>query len=117
MERRRGIALLAACAICLGAAAAAEEGESEMQRKTRELGLSIGNTHVCTEGEERERLKTDWQMIYDVILKDVGSDLAFVFATASGYGASLPRDALDCAALRESWRRTREDFGLVPEDG
>lgn len=110
------IALGAACAALLCGAAVAQEDESEMQRKTRELGLSIGNTYVCVRGEDREALQADWQAMFDLILKDVGSDLAFVFATASGYGASLPLGDLDCAALRESWMRARKEFGFVGED-
>jgi hypothetical protein len=51
-----------------------------------------------------------------MILMDAGSNLAFVFATSSGYGASLPLDRLDCDALAESWAATRADFGLAGED-
>ncbi len=105
------VALLAA----LPMVAAAQEDRQEMNDQTRELGLSIGNVFVCLEGDERAALQQDWQMMFDMILKDVGSDLAFVFATSSGFGASLPREELDCAALEESLARTRDDFGLTPE--
>ena len=112
---KRAWALAALPASALPIPAAAQEGREEMQDKTRELGLSVGNVFVCLEGSERAAFQQDWQMMFDMILKDVGSDLAFVFATTSGYGASLPRGELDCAALEESLARTRDAFGPTPE--
>jgi hypothetical protein len=103
-------------AICLSLPASAQEAHDEMQRKTRELGLSVGNAYVCMAEGERAGFETDWKLIYDMILMDAGSNLAFVFATSSGYGASLPLDRLDCDALAESWAATRADFGLAGED-
>lgn len=107
-------AALAALSLALPAAATA--AEDEMQRKTRELGLSVGNAHVCLEEGERPAFESDWKLIYHMILMDAGSSLAFVFATASGYGASLPKADLDCAALAEGWETTRADFGLAERE-
>lgn len=106
----------ALAAACLALPAAAQEEADEMQRKTRALGLSVGNAHVCLDSEARAAFEADWKLIYDMILMDAGSNLAFVFATSSGYGASLPMDRLDCDALAESWAATRADFGLDGED-
>jgi len=105
----------ALAAVCLALPAAAQEAEDEMQRKTRELGLSVGNAYVCVGESERAAFETDWKMMYDMIVMDAGSSLAFVFATSSGYGASLPKEDLDCAALAEGWEQTRADFGLAGE--
>jgi hypothetical protein len=103
----------ALAALCLALPATAQETEDEMQRKTRELGLSVGNAYVCIDEGERAAFETDWKMMYDMIVMDAGSDLAFVFATSSGYGASLPKAELDCTALAEGWEQTRADFGLA----
>lgn len=105
----------ALAAICLCLPAEAQEASDDMQRKTRELGLSVGNAYACTGEEARAAFETDWKMMYDMILMDAGSNLAFVFATSSGYGASLAKDRLDCAALAESWATIRADFGLAGE--
>jgi len=111
--RRFGAAV---AAICLSLPAGAQQASDEMQRKTRELGLSVGNAYVCTGKEARPAFEADWKLMFDMILMDAGSNLAFVFATASGYGASLAKDNLDCTKLAESWATIRSDFGLAVED-
>ena len=109
--------IAALAAAMLAHTAVAQDVADEMQRKTRELGLSVGNAYVCQREAERAAFRADWKLIHDMILMDAGSNLAFVFATSSGYGASLPRAELDCEALAESWAATRADFGLAGEDG
>ncbi len=107
--------LVAAFAAFVLALPAAAQDAQEMQQKTRELGLSVGNAYVCQPEDARAAFESEWMLMYDMILMDAGSRLAFVFATASGYGASLPKEELDCAALAESWAATRGDFGLAGE--
>ncbi len=99
--------------VATDAAEAAETAETEMRDKTRSLGYSIGNTYACTEDAAKDAFEAEAHVIFDMILKDVGSDLAFVYATAAGYGASLAREDLDCARLFENWGQVREEFGLA----
>lgn len=90
MRRTVSVALLASA---LPMATVARDGRAEMTQRTRQRGLSVGNVHVCLGGAAREALRQDRQIMFDMILKDVDSGLAFVFATSSGYGASPPRGA------------------------
>ncbi|MEL6767186.1 MAG: hypothetical protein AAFP17_08400 [Pseudomonadota bacterium] len=86
---------------------------AEMTEKTQALGLSVGNTYACAADDEaRAVIEEEAHLIFDLILKDVGSALAWSFATGAGYGASLPTAEMDCAALAESWQEIRADFGI-----
>jgi hypothetical protein len=59
-------------------------------------------------GSDREQS----HYLFNLILQDMGSDLAFVYASGIGYGASLSKDKLDCPALLEQWEEIREDYEL-----
>ncbi|MEL6575999.1 MAG: hypothetical protein AAFU72_07635 [Pseudomonadota bacterium] len=85
----------------------------EMTEKTQALGLSVGNTYACaTDDAARALIEEEAHLIFDLILKDVGSALAWSFATGAGYGASVEQAEMDCDALAESWQEIRADFGI-----
>ncbi|MEL6264877.1 MAG: hypothetical protein AAFR52_04380 [Pseudomonadota bacterium] len=87
-----------------------------MRASTQSLGLSIGHHYACVgDAEAREILRIETLYMFDMILKDVGSDIAFTFATSAGYGASLPVEKLDCPALADAYAAVLADFGMTGE--
>jgi hypothetical protein len=111
------VARVLAAAALAGAAAAAAQAQTadkaEMAGKVREIGLAIGNAYVCTPEEERGLFKEESHHLFDLIVQDVGSDMAFLYATSLGYGGAAPAEALDCPKLLEQWQGMREDYGLA----
>ncbi|MEM9762605.1 MAG: hypothetical protein AAF968_08870, partial [Pseudomonadota bacterium] len=59
-----------------------------------------------------DQVEDEMRLFLDLILKDVGSALAWSFATGAGYGASVEEAEMDCGALAESWQEIRADFGI-----
>ncbi|MEO0823371.1 MAG: hypothetical protein AAF074_23510 [Pseudomonadota bacterium] len=111
-----GLAATAAAAQDTGATAPPDaDPDAALRDQTRSLGLSVGNHYACVEGPARDALQEDTLVIFDLILKDVGSDLAFIYAASAGYGASLPAGELDCEKLAESWSKIKTHFGLAEE--
>src|SRR6056297_849698 len=109
---------LAVAALCLALPAAAQDAEdaaAEMETKTRDVGIAVGKAYGCLADDDtrRERLKLGSKAIYTMILQDLGSDLAYAFATSAGYGAGLPRDDADCEALAERWEAIKETFDIT----
>ena len=90
--------------------------DKAMQQKVRSIGLAIGNTYVCTEQDKRQTFKKNSLELFDLIIKDVGSDRAFIYATSIGYGASVSKDKLDCPSLLKRWEEMREDFELKGDE-
>ncbi|MEO0821637.1 MAG: hypothetical protein AAF074_14575 [Pseudomonadota bacterium] len=98
-----------------GVASASPFQTEEMREKTRSLGFTVGNQFACAEAAARETIEEEAHIIFDFMLKDVGSNIAWVFATAAGYGASVQKTEIDCAETAKNWAEIRADFGI--EDG
>jgi hypothetical protein len=107
---------LGLCVVTAGVASAKggdiDADDKAMVQKVRSIGLAIGNAYVCTQQDKRQAFKKDTLELFDLIIKDVGSDRAFVYATSIGYGASVSKDNLDCPSLLKRWDEMREDFEL-----
>ena len=97
-------------------AATRDADEVAMERKVRRLGLSIGEAFACTGEKEREVFKEEAHHLFDLIIQDVGSDLAYTYATALGVGSKQPKDELDCPARLKNWNEIREDYELKGEE-
>ena len=93
-------------------ATARDAEDVAMERKVRHLGISIGEAFACTGEKEREVFKEEAHHLFDLIVQDVGSDLAYTYATALGVGSKTPKDGLDCPALLKKWEEIREDYEL-----
>ena len=93
-----------------------DAGSVARERKVRALAVSIGNAYSCTAKSSQELFKQESHHLFDLIVQDVGSDLAFVYATGIGYGSALPKDKLDCPALLKQWEEIREDYELKGDD-
>lgn len=91
--------------------------EKAMERKVRDVAIAIGNAYVCIEKEGQQAFKKESHLLFNFILQDVGSDLAFVYATGIGYGSSLPKEKLDCPLLLKQWGEFREDYELTGGEG
>jgi len=93
-------------------ATAPDAEDLAMERKVRNLALVIGNAYACTGKEGRARFKEESHHLFDLILQDVGSDLAFTYATSIGIGSTAPKEKLDCPMLLKKWEEIREDYEL-----
>lgn len=91
------------------------DDDAAMKAKTRALGVSVGQTYACADEAGRAELEAEAHLLFDFIMKDVGSDLAWVFATSAGFGAAAEAATLDCPKLAQGWAKTRDDFGLAEE--
>jgi len=99
----------------VAASTVATAGDAEnvaMERKVRRLGLSIGEAFACTGEKEREVFEEEAHHLFDLIVQDVGSDLAYTYATALGVGSKQAKDGLDCPARLKNWEEIREDYEL-----
>jgi hypothetical protein len=83
-----------------------------MERKVRRLALRIGEAYVCTEEKGREEFQEEAHFLFDLILQDVGSDLAYTYATGIGIGSTKSKKKLDCPAVLKIWKEIREDYEL-----
>jgi hypothetical protein len=83
-----------------------------MERKVRRLALRIGHAYACADEKDRDEFKDEAHLLFDLIVQDVGSDLAYAYATAIGIGSAHPKEKLDCPALLKTWEEIREDYEL-----
>jgi hypothetical protein len=99
--------------IAVGASALASEAAGDqMEAKIRKTAIGVGNAWACTDKDKREMFREEAHQLFDLILQDVGTDLAFVYAASLGYGSAQPKENLDCSALLEQWEGIREDYKL-----
>jgi hypothetical protein len=99
-----------------GVATAVDADSIEMERKVRALGDRIGHAYVCTEEKAREQFEEEAAHLFDLIIQDVGSDLAYVYAIGIGAGAQRSKKKLDCPKLLKDWGEIREDYELKGDD-
>lgn len=118
MISRRALAMVAAglWAASASGSFAQDRAASEAQRidEIRAMALAIGNTYACLDDTEAQAAFRDHaHTLFDLMLKDVGSDKAFLFAVSMGYGSAVPEDQLDCAKLLAQWDDMKSAFALV----
>jgi hypothetical protein len=104
------------CAAAASGAVAQDRAASEARRidEIRAMALAIGNTYACIDDSEQQAAFRDHaHTLFDLMLKDVGSDKAFLFAVSMGYGSAVPQDQLDCANLLAQWDDMKSAFALV----
>ena len=105
--------------VVVAASAVATAGDAEevaMERKVRRLGMRIGEAFACTGEKELDVFKQEAHHLFDLIVQDVGSDLAYTYATALGVGSKQPKDGIDCPARLKDWEEIREDYELKGEE-
>jgi hypothetical protein len=87
-----------------------------MEAKVRGLALRIGQAYACTDKKGRGEFQEEAHFLFDLILQDVGSDLAYTYATAVGIGSTRSKKSLDCPALLKTWDGIREDYELKGDE-
>ena len=87
-----------------------------MERKVRSLALRIGAAYACTDEKGREEFQDEAHLLFDLILQDVGSDLAYAYATGIGIGSTKSKKKLDCPAVLKTWKEIREDYELEGDE-
>ena len=111
------VAVLTVAVVAASVDATAGDAEDvAMERKVRRLGLNIGEAFACTSEKQREVFKVEAHHLFDLIIQDVGSDLAFTYATALGVGSKTPKQDIDCPARVKSWEEIREDYELKGDE-
>ncbi len=113
------IILIGALALWVAAAGVATARDAEdvaMERKVRHLSLDIGKAYACTDEKGRQSFKEEAHHLFDLIIQDVGSDLAFVYASHIGIGSTQPKEKLDCPVLLKRWEEIREDYELKGDE-
>ncbi len=107
---------LATLGLCLALPAGAQDDDAaaELEAKTRNVGLTVGKAYGCLAEDDarRERLRLGSKAIFNMIAHDLGTDLAYAFATSAGYGAGQPRDAADCQKIAERWEAIKANFDI-----
>ena len=97
--------------------ATAQDAEDvAMEAKVRGLALRIGQAYACTDEKARGEFQEEAHFLFDLILQDVGSDLAYTYATAVGIGSTRSTKSLDCPALLKTWEGIREDYELKGDE-
>ncbi len=118
MIRTISIAALGLWVAAAGVAPAQQDADDEaMERRVRHISVAIGNAYACTEKEGQKAFKEEAHHLFDLILQDRGSDLAFLYASGIGYGSSQSKDKLDCPMLLKQWEEFREDYELKGDEG
>ena len=64
------------------------------------------------ETQKTWRWKEEAHHLFDLIVQDVGSDLAYTYATALGIASTRPKEELDCPERLRDWGQIREDYEL-----
>ncbi|SFJ08091.1 hypothetical protein [Albimonas pacifica] len=114
---KRAIAMMTGALLALPAAAQAQsDAQDDMAAKVRSLALAIGNAYACTPEDGRTTFKEEAHHLFDLIVQDVGSDLAFLYATGVGYGSAVEASEIDCPAMLEQWEGIRTDYDLKAEE-
>jgi len=103
---------LGVCVAATGVATAEDTDQVALERKVRAMSIGIGNAFACTGKEGQKQFKEESHHLFDLIVQDVGSDIAFVYATGIGYGSSVPKEEIDCPKLLKQWEEIREDYEL-----
>ena len=106
------VGLLGLWVAAAGVAMARDAEEVAMERRVRHLGLDIGRAYACTDEKGSQRFKEETHLLFDLMVQDVGSDLAFLYATSIGIGSTEPKEKLDCPTLLKRWEEVREDYEL-----
>jgi hypothetical protein len=86
--------VLVALCLGLGVSTSASAYDTDMIKKGRELGLSVGNAYVCADADAKAALKADSEAVYAQILHDLGPSYAYVYAVSVGFGAAEGQPAL-----------------------
>jgi len=95
-----------------GVAVAESAEDPAMERRVKRLGNTIGEAYVCTEEKKREKFEEEAHLLFDLIVQDVGSDLAYLYAVGVGSGSTLPKKRIDCPKRLKQWKEIREDYEL-----
>ena len=95
-----------------GVATAQDAEDVAKERKVRSLAVGIGKAYACTAKEGQDTFKEESHHLFDLIVQDVGSDLAFVYATGIGMGSTVPKEKLDCPKMLKQWEEVRDDYDL-----
>ena len=98
------------------AAADLDADTAGMERKVRGLGIAIGEAFACMPEKKRDGFKEEAHHLFDLIVQDVGSDLAYTYATAIGIGSTHPKAKIDCTKRLRHWEEIREDYELKGDE-
>ncbi|MEM1368171.1 MAG: hypothetical protein AAGG02_09145 [Cyanobacteria bacterium P01_H01_bin.15] len=105
--------------------AQAQETESETEQEriekgVREMGLLAGYAYQChlRTGDEdaAETVGDESLAVAEIVLEDVGSTLAFLFAGNAGFGAGTTFESENCEQAIVEWNKFVDEFFADEED-
>ena len=115
-------ALAALFALPAGGALAQDPGEvigsltdAETQ-KVAKFGRGVGQAYTCAGEDEKVEMLEDMRMIFNFVSQDMGTDAAFLYATATGYGSGEKGGDFNCEERLEQWADVRDQFDLTEDD-
>jgi hypothetical protein len=88
------------------------EGETT---KVGKFGKGVGQAYICADESARPEMLEDIRLIFNFVSQDMGTDAAFLYAIALGFGAGETAAGHDCAKLLTKWGEVREEFDLKEE--
>jgi hypothetical protein len=98
----------------VGIAQEADSNDTQRIDEIRDMAIAIGNSYACIDDADAKGAFRDHaHTLFDLMLKDVGSNTAFLFAVSLGYGSAVPQDQLDCPKLLAQWDGMKSAFALV----
>jgi len=83
--------------------------------KVGTFGKGVGQAYICADESARPEMIEDMRLIFNFVSQDMGTDSAFLYAIALGFGAGETAEGLDCGKLLTKWAEVREDFDLTEE--
>lgn len=102
-------ALLIAQPVAGAAQSAAPETETDVAAEDKlddglkRFGYLAGLARVCVADEQKTSLEREALDVANSILRLLGSDRAFLFASSFGYGSSVDVDTKDCAEILKNY--------------
>ncbi|MEM1313458.1 MAG: hypothetical protein AAGI51_02820 [Pseudomonadota bacterium] len=119
MILKRMFAAALGASVLAGAAAPAlaqDAEEAVIVQKIRAMAVGVGNAYACTSEESRDLFREESHHLFDLIVQDAGSDVAFIYAVGLGYGAAAPADVIDCERMLGHWETIRTDYDLKADE-
>lgn len=120
MNIRLVVMTLAAMSLCLGlqaaepaspaTASAAPDPEEQLDEGLQRFGYLAGLARGCVVEAQRPALESEAVELHGAIGRLLGTDRAFMFGAAFGYGTSLTLEVAECKEVLAQYERRVQAF-------
>jgi hypothetical protein len=94
------------------AATAQQVNDEAIVFKYRDLGIAVGNGYTCVSGNQKTLARVHSEMLFEMIMEEIGYPTAYEYAVAVGYGAGMDPARFDCAKVLPELSRIKQRLGL-----